>query len=272
MIKSIFVPLNGLDSDRPALEAAKTLARSLGAKVSGVHIRLDTNSALALATRETSWRIEREENEHSAKARAAFDQVFGAEGKAPAAAIDAHWHELEGFPLYEYAFHGRMHDLIVVARERQLPEAVAEILMRTGRPVLLAPSRATETIGESVLLAWNNSAEAAKALTASMPVLLKAKKVLIACTPETLEDESETQRSLDELKGLLALHGLKAETLLLKQEQGSAADMLRDAAYGARCDLIVMGAYGHSRLREYVFGGVTREILKECAIPVLMFH
>jgi nucleotide-binding universal stress UspA family protein len=48
--------------------------------------------------------------------------------------------------------------------------------------------------------------------------------------------------------------------------------MLRDAAYGAGCDLIVMGAYGHSRLREYVFGGLTRAILNECALPVLMFH
>lgn len=269
MVKSIFVPLNGMDGDRAALSVAKTIALSFGAKVRGVHVRLDVNSALALATRETSWRAEREENERSTNARAAFDQAFGSKDGA---AVNAHWREIEGFPLYEYAFHGRMHDLIVIARERQLPDYAAEMLMRTGRPVLIAPPRATETIGESVLLAWNNSPESARALTAAMPMLLKTKKVLIACIPQALDDEQEAQQSLAELRDVLVLHGLKAETLLLNQAQDREADMLREAAYGAGCDLIVMGAYGHSRLREYVFGGATRGILNECALPVLMFH
>jgi nucleotide-binding universal stress UspA family protein len=269
MVKSIFVPLNGVDGDRTALSVARTIAQSFGAKVSGVHVRLDVNSALAMVTRETSWRAEREENERSTNARAAFDQAFGAKDSA---AVNAHWHEIEGFPLYEYTFHGRMHDLIVIARERQLPEYVAEILMRTGRPVLIAPPRATETIGESVLLAWNNSPESARALTAAMPMLLKTKKVLIACIPQPLDDEQETQQSLDELRDVLALHGLTAETRLLKQAQDNEANMLRDAAYGAGCDLIVMGGYGHSRVREYVFGGATRAVLNDCALPVLMFH
>jgi nucleotide-binding universal stress UspA family protein len=269
MIKSIFVPLNGMDGDRAALSLARTIAQSFGAKISGAHVRLDVNSALALATRETSWRAEREENERSTNARAAFDQVFGAKDSAT---VNAHWREIEGFPLYEYAFHGRMHDLIVIARERPLPEYAAEILMRTGRPVLIAPPRATEMIGESVLLAWNNSPESARALTAAMPMLRKAKKVLIACIPQAVVDGPETQRSLDELRDLLVLHGLSAETRLLKQAQDNEANMLRDAAYGAGCDLIVMGGYGHSRLREYVFGGATRAILNECALPVFMFH
>ena len=269
MLKSIFVPLNGMDGDRAALSIAKTVAQAFGAKVSGVHVRLDVNSALALVTRETSWRAEREENERSTNARAAFDQAFGAKDRT---AVNAHWHEIEGFPLYEYAFHGRMHDLIVIARERQLPEYAAEILMRTGRPVLIAPPRATETIGESVLLAWNNSPESARALTAAMPMLLKAKKVLIACIPQSLDGEQEKQQSLDELRDLLALHGLSADTRLLKQAHGNEANVLRDAAYGAGCDLIVMGGYGHSRVREYVFGGATRAVLNDCAIPVLMFH
>jgi nucleotide-binding universal stress UspA family protein len=269
MVKSIFVPLNGRDGDRAALSAARAVAQSFGAKVNGVHVRLDVTSALALVTRETSWRAEREENERSTNARAAFDRAFGA---GDSAAVNAHWHEIEGFPLYEYAFHGRMHDLIVIARERQLPEYAAEILMRTGRPVLIAPPRVTETIGESVLLAWNNSPESARALTAAMPMLLKAQKVLIACIPQALDDEQEVQQSLAELRDVLALHGLKVETRLLKQAQDKEADMLREAAYGAGCDLIVMGAYGHSRLREYVFGGATRGMLSECALPVLMFH
>ena len=268
-MKSIFVPLNGVDGDRAALSVARTVAESFGANIRAVHVRLDVNSALALMTRETSWRAEREENERSANARAAFDQAFGAKDSA---AVNAHWHEIEGFPLYEYAFHGRMHDLIVIARERQLPEYAAEILMRTGRPVLIAPPRVTETIGESVLLAWNNSPEAARALTAAMPMLLKAKKVLIACIPQSLDDEQETQHSLDELRNVLALHGLTVQTVLLKQAQDNEANMLRDAAYGAGCDLIVMGGYGHSRVREYVFGGATRAMLNECALPVLMFH
>ncbi|MBS0274000.1 MAG: universal stress protein [Proteobacteria bacterium] len=277
-MKSIFVPLTGMESDRPALEAAKALALSFGAKVSGVHARIDSNSALALVAHETSWRVEREENELSARSRAEFDRIFGAgtssfaDGPSQVMAVSACWREVEGFPLSEYAFYGRLHDLIVVARDRLLPEQCAEIIMQTGRPVIIAPPRSTKTIGEVVLVAWNNTPESARALTAAMPILARAKSVLIADIPEALADEPERRGPLKELRELLRLHDVKAEICPMTQTRGSEAEILREVAYGADCDLIVMGAYGHSRLREYVFGGVTREILRECAISAFMFH
>lgn len=279
MIKSIFVPLTGFDSDYPALEAAATLAKSFGAQIECLHVRLDPESALALMTRETTWKIEREEGELSQKARTTFEEArkrhdLGADDVgAVLKGAAMKWHEVEGFPLPEAAYHGRMNDLIIVARDaRLMPERVAEIMMRTGRPVLVAPAKPSSSVGETIAVAWKDSPESARALTAAMPFLLKAKKVLLLAVQEEPESDRDARQSLDELRARLSLHGIKAEVLILTDVPVSTSETILTAAYNHGCDLLVMGAYGHSRLREYVFGGVTQDMLIECALPLLVFH
>jgi nucleotide-binding universal stress UspA family protein len=271
-MKSLFVPVLGTQSDHHALTAARSLAARFGATVDCVHVRLDINGALALATRETTWRIEKEENERSATAHAEFDRVFGpgSVGGAPQSGVKAQWSEVVGYPSDEYAYHGRMHDVVVVARERLLPEHCGQMVMETGRPVIVACARPVQTIGETVLVAWNNSPESAKALTAAMPVLTRAKKVILAASPPPVIDEENARQSLEQLRALLSLHAIQPEIRLLTK--GDEANALKETAYEANCDLVVMGAYGHSRLREYLFGGVTREFLRECEIPVMLLH
>jgi len=273
-VKAIFVPMLGTQSDHHALTAAKSLAARFGATVNCVHVHLDINADLALATREVTWRIEREENERSAIARAEFDRGFGSgtAGGASQSGITAQWREIVGYPSDEYAYHGRMHDVVVVAREKLLPEHCGEIVMETGRPVIIACARPVEKIGETVLVAWNNSAESAKALTAAMPLLCRAKKVVLAGSPPAVIDEEEARQSLEQLRELLSFYAIQPEIRLLTKADGDEANAIKEAAYEANCDLVVMGAYGHSRLREYLFGGVTREFLKECEIPVMLLH
>lgn len=271
-MKTVFVPLLGTQTDHHALVAAKNLAARFGATVDGFHVRLDINRALALATRETTWRIEKEENERSATARVEFDRVFGSGstgGTSPSGG-KTQWHEIVGYPADEYAYHGRMHDVVVVAREKLLPEHCGQMVMETGRPVIVASARPVQAIGETVLVAWNNSPESAKALTAAMPVLARAKKVILAASPPPTIDEEDARQSLEQLRELLSRHGIQPEIRILAK--GDEANALKEAAYEANCDLVVMGAYGHSRLREYLFGGVTRKFLEECAIPVMLLH
>src|SRR5512146_348599 len=184
MIKSIFVPLTGLDSDRAALQVATRLMREFGAQIDCMHARLDTKSASALAMHETTWRIEQSENERSAKARASFVEAckpygFSCDTDAKGQASGIRWQEVEGIPLEEYLHHGRMTDVVVAGRETLLPEHCAELVMRTGRPVMIAPAKPAQVIGESVAFAWKDAPECARALTASMAFLLKAKKVLL---------------------------------------------------------------------------------------------
>lgn len=279
MVKSIFVPLTGFDSDYPALEAAITLAKNFAARIECLHVRLDTESALALMTRESSWKIEREEGQLSQKARAVFEEArkrhdlpsddVGAALKG----VAVKWHEVEEFPLPEAVYHGRMNDLVAVARDpRLLPERVAEIVMRTGRPVLVAPAKPSLTIGETIAVAWKDTPESARALTAAMPFLLKSKKVLLMAVQEDPESERDIRQSLEELRARLGLHGINAEILILTEVPVSTSETMLTAAYNHGCDLLVMGAYGHSRLREYVFGGVTQDMFIECALPLLVFH
>jgi len=273
-MKNLFVPMLGAQSDHHALTAAKSLAARFDSTVDCVHVRLDMSPALALATREVTWRIEREENERSATAHAEFERVYGpgSAGGASQSGVKAQWREIVGYPSDEYAYHGRMHDVVVVAREKLLPGHCGEMVMETGRPVIIACARPVQTIGEVVLVAWNNSPESAKALTAAMPVLTRAKKVIVAGSPPAMIDEEDARQSLEELRALLSLHAIQPEIRLLTKAGGDEANALKETAYETNCDLVVMGAYGHSRLREYLFGGVTQEFLKECEIPVMLLH
>lgn len=272
-MKSIFVPVLGAQSDHHALTTAKLLGVPFGATINCAHVRLDVDSALALVTRETSWHIEREEGVRSERAHAEFSRVFGSQvGEVASLGINAQWQEIVGYPSDEYAYHGRMHDIVVAAREKDFPDFCGEIVMATGRPVIVASARAVSAVGDNVLVAWNNSPESARALTAAMPILCRAKKVCLAAVPPPVIEEREILQSLQELQKMLRPHAIQAEIRIVREAQGREADALKESAYDAGCDLIVMGAYGHSRLREYLFGGVTREILKECEVPVLMFR
>ena len=279
MVKSIFVPLTGFDSDYPALEAAISLAKNFSAQIQCLHVRLDSESALALMTRETAWKIEREEGERSRKAHAMFEEarerhdLAADDVGAVLKGVAIRWQQVEGFPLPETAYHGRMNDLVVVARDAHLlPERIAEIVMRTGRPVLVAPAKPSPSVGETVAVAWKDTPESARALTAAMPFLLKAKKVLLLTVQEDVESPSDPHQSLDELRKRLSLHSIKAEILVLTEVSVSTSETLLTAAYKHGCGLLVMGAYSHSRLREYVFGGVTQDMFIECALPLLVFH
>jgi nucleotide-binding universal stress UspA family protein len=141
-------------------------------------------------------------------------------------------------------------------------------VLSAGRPLLLAPSVARSSITGTAFVCWKESPEAARALSAALPLLAKAHRIVVA---SVAEKPDQREQSLTGVSRFLEFHGLGVETRLLPLS-GPIADVLAAAADAHEADLIVLGAYGHSRAREVVFGGCTRSFLDWGRVPVLMMR
>ena len=147
------------------------------------------------------------------------------------------------------------------------------LIMNSGRPVLLLPNPPVpEFIGKRVLLAWNDSREAVRAAFDAMPILSGAEKVLIAQIGEANKREGARENSASGICAVLARHGVKSEVLPPNSSAGNIGASLLELAKNNTADLMVMGCYGHSRLRELVLGGASRHVLQHVRVPVLMSH
>ena len=174
--------------------------------------------------------------------------------------------------------HARYADLTVVGQGVDLKDAPhdlaslpTELALGVGRPVLVVPRYGTfDTIGQRVLIAWNGSREATRAVHDALPLLKLAKTVTVL----SIDPERDTG---DRMPGAdialhLARHEVAAEGMWTLGLDISVGDLLLSRAADLGADLIVMGAYGHSRVRELVLGGATRHILQHMTVPVLMSH
>ena len=153
---------------------------------------------------------------------------------------------------------------------RYLPEEVA---LGSGRPVLLVPYIGpAASFGERVLVAWDASREAARAVNDALPLLRRAKQVeVVSVNPRPMPFAHGEEPGAD-IALHLARHGVSVEVQRIEAPDVDPANAILSHAADRSADLLVMGAYGHSRLREYVLGGVTRTILDEMTVPVLMSH
>jgi nucleotide-binding universal stress UspA family protein len=142
-------------------------------------------------------------------------------------------------------------------------------LMDTGRPVLIAPPMAPASIGRIVTIAWKNTREAAGAVSAALPFIAQAERVIILTIDE---DDEADDRSPERLQGVLRWHNPNVLLHRLVREHGSPAETLLQAATQAGSDLLVTGGYSHTRLRQAMFGGFTRHVLEHAELPVLMVH
>jgi nucleotide-binding universal stress UspA family protein len=170
---------------------------------------------------------------------------------------------------------GRYADLLVVG-QREPGELRAyspgEIVLEAGRPVLVVPYAGRfAAVGKRVLIAWNASREAARAVTDALPLLERAQHVeIVAFDPQTTDGDHGEEPGAD-IALFLARHGVKATAA--QQHAGiDVGEQILSRAADADADLIVMGAYGHSRARELVLGGATRTILASMTVPVLLSH
>ena len=166
---------------------------------------------------------------------------------------------------------GRVNDLIVMPHpaltESDESASIDAALFGTGRPVVTAPAKLKAGFGAKAAIAWDGSREGALAATAALPLLTRAAEVVIVTARE---DEDVTEPSA--LAHYLAGHGIEAKTWAYTPGSESIADGLLDQAEHAGADCLIMGAYGHSRLRERILGGATEGVLQRAKIPILMMH
>ncbi|KAB8065825.1 universal stress protein [Janthinobacterium violaceinigrum] len=157
----------------------------------------------------------------------------------------------------------------------------AYVLLHAGRPVLIVPYApplprlAPPAAARNVLISWNASKEASRAVSAALPLLQRAEQVHVAIFDAQVHAAEHGEQPGAELLHYLARHGVDARLHLLDGggvRRGDIGDALLSQAGDLSADLLVMGAYGHSRLRETILGGVTRTILQSMTIPVLMAH
>jgi nucleotide-binding universal stress UspA family protein len=188
------------------------------------------------------------------------------------------WRKISGEVVDAAQLHCRYADLVVIGQGGReddestvsdyLPES---LLMGAGRPVLIVPSYGRfQSVGERVLVAWNRTRESTRAVHDALPFLTRAKAVTVLEANPTAGGAPHIAGA--EIAQHLARHGVKVEVEVSVVNEVSTGSALLSRAAEIGADLLVMGAYGHSRLREYTLGGVTRHILKHMTLPVLMSH
>lgn len=139
-------------------------------------------------------------------------------------------------------------------------------LFHSGRPLLVVPKEAEGAVGETVVIAWKDAVEAVRAVMAAQPFLVKAKRIRLVSVAERGKDETAAA-----MADYLTKAGLRVELTTVALDSREVGEVLLDAVTG-RGVLLVMGAYGHWRWREWVFGGATHYVLRNTAVPVLMMH
>ncbi len=198
------------------------------------------------------------------------------EADAARAGVPAEWRALEGDVAATLNEQGRYADLVVVGQsnpedEDDMSAGVADrLVLELGRPVLVIPYIGThDTVGKRVLVAWNAKREAVRAINDALPILERAEHVdVMVINPSGEEGDLPAA----DISLHLARHGVKAEAQSIAADDIDAGNLLLSRAADADADLIVMGAYGHSRFRETVLGGVTRHMMKHMTVPILMSH
>lgn len=207
-------------------------------------------------------------NQLESAARSAFFSVVGNKG------IASEWRACDLSDKSALAMHARYADLIVIERgSRPDPGAgrivsADDVVIEAGRPVLFLPFQGQQTrIGRNILVAWNASREAARALNDALPLLKHADSVRVI----SLQTE-HIKPDIVALSKHLSRHDIKATTEIVRGNDDDTGEVLLAHATDHDIDLIVLGAYGHARLWEISFGGTTAYMLKHSSIPMFMSH
>ncbi|ACL56305.1 universal stress protein [Methylobacterium nodulans] len=285
-MRCLLVP-TGPDTDpRPRLDLALRLSDRLKAHIALTILCPSAEDVLAsipevaIAAGVTRERLEQETREAIEAARIAFDAwCAGADVvNRPADDIcpgleDASFTVRLGPIDASLARAGRLSDLILVDRpdwsDPFAAVAFDTAVFATGRPTLVVPPAPPPADPlRKVLIAWNDSLEGARAVAQAMPLLQAAGAVAIFCAPR----RDETRSAASDLAAYLARHGIAAEVLAAPDPSRAVGAALLETASAVGANLIVMGAYTHSRVRQFFLGGVTRHVLDHADVPVLMAH
>jgi nucleotide-binding universal stress UspA family protein len=186
------------------------------------------------------------------------------------------WRSSLDFPTEFVAREARAADLVIVGRDRKSYDPYRStdpgaLVLRTGRPVLVVPPSTRSLVANRVVVAWKDTREARRAVQDALPFLLGAKEVLIVEVTETGSVEDSMLR-LKDVGKYLSRHGVTALAEWVRPIEGTASGALLRVVEEQSVDLIVSGAYGHTRLGEWIFGGMTQDLLTQSPVCCLLSH
>jgi nucleotide-binding universal stress UspA family protein len=280
-MRQILVSLTGFESDTAALDTAYLVARLFDAEIHCICARptpaqiaigaspFEVGAAMNAA--ELIADLQKENELRTKNARFAFDRFCKRWD-----VTSATWQQISGDEVEATIAEARFHDLVVLGRP---PEATAlstggigAVLVAGGRPLLVAPKTPPENIAPTIAIAWKDGPEAARAVTAAAPLLAKADRVIVLAADEGDTKTNARVASAERVAAQFRRHGTTSEARLVIPGGRSLPDAVLDTAAACGADVLVMGGYGHSRLRELVFGGFTRHVLNSSPLPVFLFH
>ena len=284
-IRKILLPLTGTAAGEAALTTALMIARLWNAHVTCLHVRVDSRDVAPLAGEGLSGAMIEEmmsatEKESSERAHAVRDMfehfvarhdVQVADARGPMDHATASFAAVTGREEDLVAQQARLADLTIVphpdaGEDVSSSDALHAVLFDSGRPVLISPQVAPTTIGSRICIAWNGTAESAASVWAALPWMQRAEAVRIL----SAEGYQRRGPAAPDLIGYLHMHGVQPDVQMFHSVGGSVGAGLLAAARQFDCDLLSMGAYSHSRLRQLILGGVTRHVLEHAGLPVMM--
>jgi nucleotide-binding universal stress UspA family protein len=292
-MKDILVCLNGTAGDEAMLAMALRIGRSFGAHLSFIHVVPNARALLrqamgvdmlaSMLPADAIITLRARAQARAASTRDAVDtfcqrngmrlnDASGARGD-----VSAEFEEAVGDPFGELLRRARFHDVVVIEAASKHGSATPQdelgrLIVEAGRPILLAPRGASSIAPlQTVSIAWRSGAEAARAVTAAMPILSQTKSVHILGAAEPLEGETRCGEDLEAVARHLGRHRIHAMPRLVAA-RGNACESVVRGAQELRSDLLIMGAYGHGRVRELIFGGFTQHVLDGVTLPVFLFH
>jgi len=286
-IKTMLAPIDGTDEALPILETAFMVGRDLGAHMNVFHVSADPKDAVPLLGEGMSGAMieemidlaEKDADGRLTTARKMFDE-FCAKNSIPVVdkpalsdQVCASWTVETGREDEAVARHGRLADMVVTSQPTPESDLTSTLtlnaaIFETGRPVLVVPPSTPPSIGRKIAIFWNGTAESARAAAAAMPFIENSDTTYIL----TAESARTSTSAATDLAAYLAWYGVEAPTEAVEPSGRSVGESLIRAAHDDGADLLVMGAYTHSRMRQLIHGGVTKHVLAEASIPLLMVH
>lgn len=285
MIRKILAPIRADGEAENVLAHASVIARRFDAHIEALYCRPRPQDLMpfgvpipGLLRDQIIGSATEVANAEETRLRGEFDQLVARLGLTQtddpnAAGGTIHWREAQGKQVDVIKSHGRLADLIVVAkpdRDRNLgANTLKSALFHTGRPVLMCPRRPLPptVLGENIALAWNGSTEAARAVALNLDLIQKASSLVVL----TIGHEESHGATAEDLLAYLAARGVSATLERMPAADNAGAALLR-AAQNAGRDLVLMGAYGDSHERETLFGGNTQTVVDSTAMPIVLVH
>ncbi|HJT97956.1 MAG TPA: universal stress protein [Rhodanobacteraceae bacterium] len=270
----VLIHLRRTDAISPAARVGLALSRRLGAWTTGMHVVAIAPAAFASPEAVALQVHEADEMVEDASARRDWWMAtLAAQG------LDGDWQVAQGDTVEVLCHASRWNDLIVVERPQLNPDAptgwglVSRTVFASSAPVVVVPDSVTlEDAGARIVIAWNRSREAIRAIRGALPLLQRAERVVVL-EGDPVENPFGLRRLPElDLSAWLARHDVAAEFRAFKPPAKERGAALLEAAHADDADLVVMGAWGHSRITELVLGGTTRHLFQASDLPLLVAH